>query len=453
MSGDSAADGTADARLAEIARLLTSDPRLAADQAAAVLERTPGHPAATLLLGIARRSAGDVAGSIATLDPLVRSKPDWAAAHCELGRSLSEAGDRASAIAALRRALKLQPALPGAWHSLAVELRKAGDAAGADSTCAERIRLAARDPRLLEAQAAMNGGRLSAADNLLRRQLDEDPTDVVAMRMLAEVALMLSQAAPAASLLQQCLELAPGYPVARYQYAIALHLQGQHTEALREIGLALASEPRNPAFRNVQAVLLGRTGDFDRAIAVYADLLGEHPRQPRIWMSYGHVLIAAGHQAEGIAAYRNSIGQYPQLGEVWWSLANLKTFRFTAPEVAGMQRQLDRRDLSADDRLHFEFALGKASRTPAIPPVHSHTTRRPIGYVARRSAMTRRRSARTCNARRRCSRRSSSPRGPAVATLRRTRSSSSACRVRARHCWSRSCPAIPPSRGRWNCRT
>lgn len=367
MSGTPDVVGTVDVALAQVERLLATDPQLAAGQAGAILATVPGHPVATLFLGIAQRFTGDAARSIETLDPLMRSRPDWATAHYELGRSHGAAGQLAAAIAALRRAVELQPALPGAWHSLASQLRMTGDEAGADAVCAERMRLATHDPGLLEAQAAMNGNRFAAAEDLLRRQLREDPTDAVAIRMLAEVALKLGQAVDAGMLLQRCLELAPNFNVARYQYVIALHRQGRYAEALPEIDRALASEPRNPAFRNVQAVLLGRVGEFDRAIEVYADLLAEYPQQPRTWMSFGHALTAAGRQADGIAAYRKSIGLCPDLGEAWWSLANLKAFCFAAKEIDEMRRQLDRLDLSDDDRLHFEFALGRALEDAGDP--------------------------------------------------------------------------------------
>ncbi len=45
---------------------------------------------------------------------------------------------------------------------------------------------------------------------------------------------------------------------------------------------------------------------------------------------------------------------------MWWSLANLKTFRFSADDLASMRMQLARTDLGEDDRLHLEFAIGKA---------------------------------------------------------------------------------------------
>ncbi|HEY1961753.1 MAG TPA: sulfotransferase, partial [Rhizomicrobium sp.] len=46
--------------------------------------------------------------------------------------------------------------------------------------------------------------------------------------------------------------------------------------------------------------------------------------------------------------------------EAYWSLANLKTYRFTPPEVHTMRAQLAREALDEEDRIHLHFALGKA---------------------------------------------------------------------------------------------
>jgi hypothetical protein len=64
--------------------------------------------------------------------------------------------------------------------------------------------------------------------------------------------------------------------------------------------------------------------------------------------------------SESITAYRRALSLEPTLGEVWWSLANLKTFRFSDADVRAMRQALAREDLSDDDRMHFNFALGKA---------------------------------------------------------------------------------------------
>ena len=110
----------------------------------------------------------------------------------------------------------------------------------------------------------------------------------------------------------------------------------------------------------LKASIVARLGEHDEAMALYEGLLARFPRQPKAWMSYGHVLKTVGRATDGVAAYRHAVEQAPQLGEAWWSLANLKTHRFSADDVAVMRAQLTRSDLSDDDRLHLEFALAKA---------------------------------------------------------------------------------------------
>lgn len=351
---------TLEGALAQVEQLLGTDPALAAEQAAQILAAVPGDPVAMLYLGIAKRFTGDAAAALEALEPLARSHPDWANVHYELGRAHGTAGRGEQAVAALRRAVELQPALPGAWYSLASQLRAAGDEAAADAVCEQRIRLSAGDPRLEDAAAALREKRFAESNSLLRRHLQEDPTDVAAIRMLAEVGLRLGQIDDAGTLLARCLELAPNYTTARYDYALVLQQEMRPADALRQIDKALEADPRDPACRNLQAALLGRIGELDLAIEIYAGVLAEYPRQPKIWMRYGDALKAAGRQADSIAAYRRSIDLCPELGEAWWGLADLKTFTFEAGEIEKVRRQLEHADLSGEDRLHLEFTLGKA---------------------------------------------------------------------------------------------
>jgi tetratricopeptide (TPR) repeat protein len=313
-----------------------------------------------LLLGVARRFTGDASGAVETLEPLTRSQPDSAPIHYEFGRACSAAGRGEQAIAALRRAVELQPDLTGAWNSLASELRAAGDDAGADAVCARRIEVAARNPRLQKADAALRENRLAESNSLLRQHLEEDPTDILAMHLLSAVYMRLGEFADAGKLLARCLELAPNYAAAHHDYALILDNQSRRGEALQEIEKALEIDPEHPGYRNLHAAILDRMGEYDRAIEVYSGLLDERPDQPKVWTSYGHTLRAAGRQDESVAAYRKAIEYSPDSGEAWWGLADFKTFAFAAEEIGEMRRQLDRAELSDDNRSHFEFALGEA---------------------------------------------------------------------------------------------
>jgi hypothetical protein len=87
-------------------------------------------------------------------------------------------------------------------------------------------------------------------------------------------------------------------------------------------------------------VVLCRLGDYEPALALYDDILAEYPGQAKVWMSYGHALKTAGRQEQAVAAYRRSIALEPGFGEAYWSLANLKTVRFDAADLAAMRAQL-----------------------------------------------------------------------------------------------------------------
>jgi tetratricopeptide (TPR) repeat protein len=312
--------------LAHASRLLAAKPALAAEQACEILKVVPRQPQALVVLGLARALTGDSDGSID----------------------------------ALTRAVSLRHDLPDAWLALAEQLRARGDAAGADRAYAHYIKAATRDPRLMGAASALCENRVPEAEALLRAHLAQQPNDVAALRMLAEVAARLLRYSDAQRLLERCLELAPSFDAARHNYATVLNRQGRSAQALEQCARLLAKEPHNPSYLSLQAATAANLGDYADSIAAYESVLRDYPQQPKLWMSYGHALRTTGKVQESIAAYRRALSMEPTLGEVWWSLANLKTFRFSEADVLAMRQAVARADLADDDRMHFEFALGKA---------------------------------------------------------------------------------------------
>jgi tetratricopeptide (TPR) repeat protein len=360
MTATSEPVGTLDTALAHTQRLMTSEPRLAVEQATEILKVAPGHPLATLLLGVANRRAGDAAASQAVLEPLAQSQPNWAAAHYELGLTLGARRNGEGAVAALRRAVSLKPDMPDAWRALGDHLTAIGDAAAADAAYAQHIKFSTQDPRLLEAAAALCENRIPIAESLLRAHLKQHPTDVPALRMLAEVAARLQRYSDAEVLLERALELAPSFVPARHNYAVVLHRQRKITAAWEQVQKLVEADPQNPSYRTLKAALASGIGDYDQALELYAGVLAEYPHNARVWMSYGHSLKTANRQADCVQTYRKSIELAPQLGEAYWSLANLKTFKFQPADIEAMQTQLARGKLTPEDRFHFHFALGKA---------------------------------------------------------------------------------------------
>jgi tetratricopeptide (TPR) repeat protein len=215
-------------------------------------------------------------------------------------------------------------------------------------------------PRLIEAAIALNENRLDVAERILKPYLKEDPFDAAAIRMLAELAARIGRIKDAEILLRRSIEIAPGWTAPKANLAMVLGRTGRPAEAMELLNDVFAQEPDELGHWNLKAATLGRLGDFDEAIGMYEAVLRRTPKQPKVWMSYAHLLKTVGRLDEGIAAYRKALEIEPTLGEAWWSLANLKTFKFSDDDVAAMRSALERPGLSDDDRLHLDFALGKA---------------------------------------------------------------------------------------------
>ena len=215
-------------------------------------------------------------------------------------------------------------------------------------------------PRLIEAAAALNENRLDVAERILKPHLKDNPFDAAAMRMLAELAARIGRLRDAENLLRRAVELAPGWAAPKANLALILGRTGRPAEALELLDDIFALEPEDIGHWNLKAATLGRLGDYDDAMSLYQAVIERAPGQPRVWSSYGHMLKTVGRLDEGIAAYRKAIEISPTLGEAWWSLANLKTVKFDERDVAAMQEALVEPELSDEDRLHLEFALGKA---------------------------------------------------------------------------------------------
>lgn len=214
--------------------------------------------------------------------------------------------------------------------------------------------------RLLEAAAALNRNALHVAEPLLRQHLKEDPFDVFAIRMFAELAGRIGRFRDAENLLRRALELAPAFTAARSNLALVLYRLNRPEEAIAELEQVSIEEPESPVHTNLKAAVLNRIGDLNAAIELYDQILARNGGQPRIWLSYGHTLRSVGRTDDCIAAYRRAIALRPVLGEAWWSIANIKTARLEATDIGAMEGALADSAVEGEDRFHLHFALAKA---------------------------------------------------------------------------------------------
>ena len=264
---------------------------------------------------------------------------------------------------AAEQAREILASMPGnadAFRLLGMALRRIGDDPGASEAELAAISCSINDPELLRAGRALVDNDLPAAEAILRPLLHRRPTDVAAIRMMAELAARVGRPRDSEHLLRRALELAPAFTAARSNLAALLYRQHRWADAVAELDKIEPGDGSQESQRSLRAAALGRLGAYQEAIALYREVLARRPEQAKVWMSLGHMLKTVGEQDEAIAAYRRAIDGAPALGEVWWSLANLKTVRFSDDDVAAMRDALAEEGLSDEDRLHLHFALGKA---------------------------------------------------------------------------------------------
>jgi tetratricopeptide (TPR) repeat protein len=278
-------------------------------------------------------------------------------------RLLREDPRRAAAEA--RSILAAAPGNADAHRLLGAALRRCGEDEAAARAELDAIHASVGDPLLMRAAAALLDDDLAAAEQLLRPRLKQKPTDVAAIRMMAELAARLGRYRDSENLLRRALELAPAWGPARANLATVLYKENRAEEALAELDRLEAADEE--PHRNLRAAALGRLGAYQEAIALYEAVLERMPGQPKVWMSLGHLRKTVGRGSDSVAAYRRAVALLPGLGEAWWSLANLKTFRFAAADVAAMELALDAPGLADEDRFHLHFALGKAHEDAGEP--------------------------------------------------------------------------------------
>jgi tetratricopeptide (TPR) repeat protein len=354
------ASAATDLELVRASMLLESDPAAAARRACDILDSSPGHEEASLLLAAACRRLGDPATAAQLLENLARAHPASPVMQLELGRAYAAGGRGPAALAAFGRAVELDAGLADGWRELATQWFLAGNTLAGDAAYANYSRLVPIQPELHEASDALAGGRLDAAESVLSARLRRVPGDVEALRLVAGVAARRGDRATAERVLNDCLEHAPGFSLARYDLARLLSVQQRIGEALPHVERLLANEPQNSDYRSLKAQTIRFAGRNDEAIALMRGVVAAHPEDADAWLLLGILLREVGEQARAIEAYRQALAVRPGCGDAYWSLANMKTIRLTEEDVEDMQRQLARGPWVGSNRMHLEFALGKA---------------------------------------------------------------------------------------------
>jgi tetratricopeptide (TPR) repeat protein len=279
--------------------------------------------------------------------------------HCHVALK-----DAPRAIEAYEHAVRINPALPAAWGMLEGLYKLVGDEGQRQLAAAHVQKLKSVAPDVITATGLFCEGELTAAEKLIRAFLLRHGDDVEAMRLLARIGVAREVLDDAEVLLAAALKMAPDYIELRRDYACVLLDRHKDAEAIAQLDDLLKIDPKNIDYRTLRATASVGLGDHEGGLRRFAEVLADtnqtSPLAADLHLSIAHSLKTLGRRAESIDEYRKAIEVRPKFGDAYWSLANLKTYQFSAEEIAQLEAAEADPSTALIDRYHLCFALGKA---------------------------------------------------------------------------------------------
>src|SRR6188508_2171562 len=212
----------------------------------AALERYPGDVNMQALLGALLVKLDRREEAEKTLREVIDAAPSFAKPHEDLGFLLLQDKRPQEALPMLERATVLDPALERAWFNFGKALALLGRGKEADAAfekCFER----SPEKRLMALAAEHHKeGRTEEAERLYRRVLRDNPRNVDALRLLAQLAAKSGRGEDAEVLLERAVEIAPDFVQALLDLGQLRKEEDRYGEALACFDRVLALEPTHP---------------------------------------------------------------------------------------------------------------------------------------------------------------------------------------------------------------
>jgi len=348
-------------QLQSIQRLVASEQfAVALEQLKSLLEEDADQPDVLYMTAVCHRYLRQWQEAQSYLDRLLLLAPEHGRGHQERGHLLRAQEMPGVALLSYQRACQINPALDASWRGQLEMAVQVGDEAQANQARHQLQRLQALPKPLVAATDLLAQRKLLKAENLCRQFLQKVPRHVEAMRLLADIGVRLGAMDDAEFLLESAVLFEPDNQQVRIDYVQVLRKRQKFANALGQAKLLLDSAQDNPQFQSLYAIELMQTGDYTGALDYFDRVLARLPGDAITLTSRGHALKTSGQQEEAVESYRMALAGHPDHGEAYYSLANLKTYRFTADEISRMQHQEGSVSANQMSQVYLMFALGKA---------------------------------------------------------------------------------------------
>lgn len=346
--------------LKDLEALLPGDVETVKNNLKNCLENEPADGVALFILARCYLLSDELDDAKSTLETLVTLDSAHILAKLELAKILFGQNDRAAAIRLLQEVTQMRPNIDENWLLLSEYLHSDGQQQASKDALNQYDMIKAFNDKLKEAERAFSNGDMVRADKICRHLLGLVPAEVRTLRLFAKIAKRLHHFDVCTSILAQCVETQPGNVALGLEYAYALLASNRHQEALEQCHRLIGIAPENIDTYELKAEVLYNLNFFEEAIAIYHELSGIDETRVKSLLHLGKVLKAVGKSAKAISCYHEAMVDEPKSGHAYWELANLKTYRFSAHEITGMQALLKTGENTAINKVLIQFALGKA---------------------------------------------------------------------------------------------
>jgi len=320
----------------------------------------PNHFECLYLAAVCSRYLRNFDSAHKYLERLLKVNPDMGRAYQELGHLNRMNGKMRSAIANYRQACELNPALIASWNYLLDYYKRNKNKQAADHAAEQIEKLKSIPNILLYISQILNEGKLAIAEQKCREFLKKNPTNTYAMSLLSDIADRLGHFDDTEILLKNAVKFKPEDGELRMKYALILRKKQKFKETMEQVNILCEKFPDNLSYQAHKASEVMQNGDHEKAIKLFNSIIKKSPHNYNALTSKGHALKTLGKTEQAIYCYKSAYKKKPDHGDAFYSLANLKTYSFTANETNKMREQLQRVDLTLKDKVYFHFALAQS---------------------------------------------------------------------------------------------
>ncbi|UTW53234.1 tetratricopeptide repeat protein [bacterium SCSIO 12827] len=274
-----------------LAQFYRNDPASARANYQRALALAPKNADTLNNLGMAQQRLDDLDGAIASFKTALQITPDEPEILHNYGIALRDGGQHAAAMAALKKAIDVSGGIPDTHAALASLQFLFDQYDDALESCWAAVKL---DPLHIDAHKTFKGlmnamNREDERYDTFRWALDAMPQNPKVYEQYGWELAQDEQFAEAEPILRRALEIDPDQAIALTCLGWSLSMQGQHDEALTHHARAGELEPDNPQILESHGQSLIRAGRAADAVTV---LMKAHRIVPRMSSVIGTMTIA-----------------------------------------------------------------------------------------------------------------------------------------------------------------